>query len=104
MPGRSPNTELRDAFTAAAAQRAARTTALGEEYQPLAHIVDEAKSWGVITNARATELVLATLAALQGAVAEVAAPQGMSNGVVEQLAWNTRRLLNLDEIGERKQS
>ena len=37
-----PNTELRDAFTAAAAQRAARTTALSEEYRPLAHIVDEA--------------------------------------------------------------
>jgi len=37
----APDTPLRDALTAAAAQRAARTTALGAEYQPLAKIVDE---------------------------------------------------------------
>jgi phosphogluconate dehydratase len=36
-----PNTPLRDALTAAAAQRAARITALGTEYLPLARIVDE---------------------------------------------------------------
>lgn len=36
-----PNTPLRDALTVAAAQRAARITALGDEYRPLAHNVDE---------------------------------------------------------------
>jgi phosphogluconate dehydratase len=49
-----PNTELRDAFTAAAAQRAARTTALGEEYRPLAHIVDEAAMVNAIVGLLAT--------------------------------------------------
>ena len=45
LPGSAfvpPNTPLRDALTAAAAQRAARITALGEEYLPLAGIIDEA--------------------------------------------------------------
>jgi phosphogluconate dehydratase len=45
MPGSAfvpPNTQLRDALTAAAADRAARITALGDEYLPLARIVDEA--------------------------------------------------------------
>jgi phosphogluconate dehydratase len=37
----SPGTPLRDALTAAAAQRAARITALGEDYRPLAQVVDE---------------------------------------------------------------
>jgi phosphogluconate dehydratase len=44
MPGAAfipPNTPLRDALTAAATQRAARITALGGEYLPLADIVDE---------------------------------------------------------------
>ncbi|MDP9013253.1 MAG: phosphogluconate dehydratase [Pseudomonadota bacterium] len=36
-----PNTPLRDALTAAAAQRAARITALGAEYLPLARVIDE---------------------------------------------------------------
>lgn len=44
LPGSAfvpPNTPLRDALTAAAARRAARITALGNEYLPLAEIVDE---------------------------------------------------------------
>src|SRR5258708_11110568 len=44
MPGAAfvpPNTPLRDALTAAAAPRAARITALGNAYLPLARIVDE---------------------------------------------------------------
>src|SRR5437016_2505313 len=44
MPGSAfvhPNTPLRDALTAAAARRAARITALGKEYIPLARVVDE---------------------------------------------------------------
>ena len=44
LPGAAfvpPNTPLRDALTAAAARRAARITALGDEYLPLARVVDE---------------------------------------------------------------
>jgi phosphogluconate dehydratase len=44
LPGSAfihPNTPLRDALTAAAAQRAARITALGADYRPLADIIDE---------------------------------------------------------------
>jgi phosphogluconate dehydratase len=44
MPGSAfvpPNTPLRDALTAAATHRAARITALGKEYIPLARVMDE---------------------------------------------------------------
>ena len=37
----APNTPLRDALTAAAARRAASTTALGAEYLPMARVIDE---------------------------------------------------------------
>src|SRR5260370_35057168 len=45
---------LRDAFTEAAADRAARITALGDEYLPLAHIVDEAAIVNAIVGLLAT--------------------------------------------------
>jgi len=44
LPGAAfvpPNTSLRDALTSAAAKRAARITSLGDNYLPLARIVDE---------------------------------------------------------------
>jgi phosphogluconate dehydratase len=44
LPGSAfipPNTPLRDALTAAATKRAARITALGNEYLPIAQVVDE---------------------------------------------------------------
>jgi phosphogluconate dehydratase len=44
MPGAAfvnPNTPLRDALTAAATKRAAATTALGDQYQPMAQVIDE---------------------------------------------------------------
>jgi phosphogluconate dehydratase len=44
LPGSAfipPNTPLRDALTVAATKRAARITALGDEYIPLAEVVDE---------------------------------------------------------------
>jgi phosphogluconate dehydratase len=44
LPGSAfvpPNTPLRDALTAAATRRAARITALGQEYLPLAKVIDE---------------------------------------------------------------
>lgn len=44
LPGSAfipPNTPLRDALTAQAARRAAQITALGDDYRPLARIIDE---------------------------------------------------------------
>ena len=44
LPGAAfvnPNTPLRDALTAAAAQRAASITGLGEDYRPIGRVVDE---------------------------------------------------------------
>jgi phosphogluconate dehydratase len=49
-----PNTPLRDALTAAAAQRAARITALGTEYLPLSRMVDEAAIVNAIVGLLAT--------------------------------------------------
>jgi phosphogluconate dehydratase len=49
-----PNTPLRDALTAAAAQRAARITALGSEYLPLARVVDEKSIVNAIVGLLAT--------------------------------------------------
>jgi phosphogluconate dehydratase len=57
MPGSAfvpPNTPLRDAMTAAAADRASRITALGNEYLPLAHIVDEAAIVNAVVGLLAT--------------------------------------------------
>jgi phosphogluconate dehydratase len=44
MPGSAfvnPNTPLRDALTVAATERACRITALGSEYTPIGHVIDE---------------------------------------------------------------
>src|SRR6266851_3873044 len=57
MPGSAfvpPNTPLRDALTEAAAGRAARITALGDEYLPLSHVVDEAAIVNAIVGLLAT--------------------------------------------------
>jgi phosphogluconate dehydratase len=57
MPGSAfvpPNTPLRDALTAAAATQAARITALGDEYLPLARIVDERAMVNAIVGLLAT--------------------------------------------------
>lgn len=57
LPGSAfvpPNTPLRDALTAAAAQRAARITSLGKEYLPLASIVDERSIVNAIVGLLAT--------------------------------------------------
>jgi phosphogluconate dehydratase len=57
LPGSAfvpPNTPLRDALTAAAAQRAARITALGSEYLPLAQGVDESAIVNAIVGLLAT--------------------------------------------------
>jgi phosphogluconate dehydratase len=57
MPGSAfvpPNTPLRDALTAAAAQRAARITALGSNYLPLSRVVDESTIVNAIVGLLAT--------------------------------------------------
>jgi phosphogluconate dehydratase len=57
MPGAAfvpPNTPLRDALTAAAAARAVRITALGDDYRPLARSVDEAAIVNAIVGLLAT--------------------------------------------------
>jgi phosphogluconate dehydratase len=57
MPGSAfvpPNSPLRDALTEAAAGRAARITALGNEYLPLAHVVDEAAIVNAVVGLLAT--------------------------------------------------
>ena len=57
LPGAAfvaPNTPLRDALTAAAARRAAKTTALGTDYQPMAHVVDEKSIVNAIVGLLAT--------------------------------------------------
>ena len=57
LPGAAfvpPNTPLRDALTAAAAQRAARITALGNEYLPLSRLVDEAAIVNAVVGLLAT--------------------------------------------------
>ncbi|MDB6044091.1 MAG: edd [Gammaproteobacteria bacterium] len=57
MPGSafvSPNTPLRDALTAAATHRAARITALGKEYIPLARVLDERAMVNAIVGLLAT--------------------------------------------------
>ena len=57
LPGAAfvpPNTPLRDALTSAAAARAARITALGNEYLPLAHTIDERAMVNAIVGLLAT--------------------------------------------------
>jgi phosphogluconate dehydratase len=57
LPGAAfvqPNTPLRDALTSAAARRAARITALGHEYLPLAQTVDERAIVNAIVGLHAT--------------------------------------------------
>ncbi len=57
LPGAAfvtPNTPLRDALTSAAATRAARITALGNDYRPLARIVDERSIVNAIVGLLAT--------------------------------------------------
>ena len=57
MPGSAfvnPNTALRDLLTAAATRRAARITALGDDYRPLAIVVTEASIVNAIVGLLAT--------------------------------------------------
>jgi len=57
LPGAAfinPGTELRDTLTAAATQRAAAITAQGNEYTPIAHVVDEKAICNAIVGLLAT--------------------------------------------------
>ena len=63
-------------------------------------LLAEARSWGVIGVARATALVTATLVALDEALTGIAAPEGVSPGMIEHLQWTVHRLLAGEAIGE----
>ena len=63
-------------------------------------LLAEAQSWGVIGAARASALVTATLAALDEALTGIAAPEGVSPGMIAHLQWTVHRLLAGEAIGE----
>ena len=63
-------------------------------------LLAEARSWGVIGVARATALVTATLVALDEALTGIAAPEGVSPGMIAHLQWTVHRLLAGEAIGE----
>lgn len=65
-------------------------------------LLAEIKTWGVLPDARALTIATELLAALQGAVAELGTPKGLSEGLVDGLAWNLSRLLAGQEISEPK--
>ncbi len=65
-------------------------------------ILAEAQSWGVIAATRASALVSDTLEALNDAIADIAPPKEVSEGMIEHLRWNVRRLLAGQEISEPK--
>ncbi|WP_375386180.1 type II toxin-antitoxin system HipA family toxin [uncultured Microbacterium sp.] len=65
-------------------------------------ILEEAKSWGVISGGRASAVVHDTLDSLKAAVDVVAAPAGASVGMVEHIEWTLGRLLAGAEISEPK--
>lgn len=65
-------------------------------------LVREAVSWGVISPSRAEAVVETIIGAVARAVDEVSAPRGLSDGLVDALRWNTRRLQSGSEISEPK--
>jgi len=65
------------------------------------HLLAEIASWGVVAGGRANTSVLETLDAMAAALNDVAAPAGVSPGMVDQLAWNTDRLRRGRQIGSR---
>jgi serine/threonine-protein kinase HipA len=65
-------------------------------------IIDEARSWNVISESRAEVVVGETLVALSEAIGAVEPSKGISAGVVEHLQWNVRRLLAGSEVSKPK--
>jgi len=65
-------------------------------------ILAEAQSWGVIAATRASALISDTLEALNDAIADITPPKEVSEGMIEHLQWNVRRLLAGQEISEPK--
>ncbi len=63
-------------------------------------LVTLANSWGVITATRASALASETLVVLDGAITEIAPPEGVSDVLIEHLQWIVRRLLAGEEISE----
>jgi serine/threonine-protein kinase HipA len=65
-------------------------------------IIAETYSWGIITPARASSVVVETLHALDVAVASIKVPKGVSDGLAEHVQWAVGRLLAGVEISEPK--
>lgn len=65
-------------------------------------ILAEAQSWGVISDRRASAVVLETLNSLNEAATVVVPPTGASVGMVEHIQWTLQRLLSGAEISEPK--
>ena len=65
-------------------------------------ILAEANSWSVMAASRASALVSETLVALDGAITEIAPPEGVSDDMIKHRQWNVRRLLAGEEISEPK--
>jgi len=65
-------------------------------------ILAEVQSWGAIAATRASAIISGTLEALNDAIAVITPPKEVSEGMIEHLQWNVRRLLAGQEIGEPK--
>jgi serine/threonine-protein kinase HipA len=65
-------------------------------------ILAEAQSWGVIVATRASALISDTLEALNDAIEDITPPEEVSEGMIDHLRWNVRRLLAGQEISEPK--
>jgi serine/threonine-protein kinase HipA len=63
-------------------------------------VLAEVRTWEVISPTRASALISETLSALDDAITEIAPPKGISDGMIEHLQWNVRRLLAGQEISE----
>ncbi len=64
------------------------------------NLLAEAQSWRVLSDSRASNLIAHTLTGLAEALTRIAAPTGISPGMVDRLGWNVQRLLAGQQIGE----
>lgn len=65
-------------------------------------LLAEIQSWGVVTAARAQELVTGVLRSTDRALTAIKPPKGVSDGMVEHIARSVQRLSAGDEISEPK--
>jgi hypothetical protein len=65
-------------------------------------LLAEIRSWRVVSEQRAAEIVTGTLDGFSAALSTVRAPKGVSAGLVEHLHWTIARLMAGAEISEPK--